>query len=414
MLNSLHFSLLVFHLSLLPAGRQVSLVPINSHQNTKNMLALSFNTRHSSLVPSLSLVPCPLSLFYLLVLLFASCTLQPDFKKGILSEEFIYDSAEFPSCHAATIAETPAGLVVAFFGGSYERNPNVCIYVSRKEKGKWTVPEKAADGIINDTLRYPTWNPVLFQVPGRELMLFYKVGRSPSTWRGMLIRSADHGKSWSKPDTLPEGIIGPVKNKPLLLNDGTLLCPSSTEADKWRIHVEFAKDEGRTWIRSSPIHNGEIYNAIQPTFLTHKGGKLQLLCRSRNSMILEAWSDDEGKTWSLLKESALPNNNSGIDAVSLADGTHLLVYNHVKTPINAPKGYRTPLNVAVSKDGKEWYAALVLEDSEIGQYSYPSVIQSADGMVHIVYTWRREKIKYVKIDPRWLYKEKIINEQWPD
>jgi predicted neuraminidase len=131
-------------------------------------------------------------------------------------------------------------------------------------------------------------------------------------------------------------------------------------------------------------------------------------------MILESWSADDGKTWSLLKESALPNNNSGIDAVTLADGTHLLVYNHVKTPINAPKGYRTPLNVAVSKDGKKWYAALVLEDSEIGQYSYPSVIQSADGLVHIVYTWRREKIKYVKVNPKKIKLKEIVNEKWPE
>ena len=116
-----------------------------------------------------------------------------------------------------------------------------------------------------------------------------------------------------------------------------------------------------------------------------------------------------------MRASALPNNNSGTDAVTLKDGRQLLVYNHVKPADSLPngKGARTPLNVAISKDGVTWYAALILEDSPISQYSYPSVIQSRDGMVHIVYTWRRERIKYVKIDPSKLKLKEIKNEQWP-
>jgi alpha-L-rhamnosidase len=148
-----------------------------------------------------------------------------------------------------------------------------------------------------------------------------------------------------------------------------------------------------------PINPDKKINAIQPSVLVHKDGKLQILCRSRNAAVVESWSSDNGKSWSPLAETTLPNNNSGTDAVTLQDGRQLIVYNHVKTPKGAPKGARTPLNVAVSQDGKQWSAALVLEDSPVSQYSYPSVIQSADGMVHIVYTWRRQRIKYVKIDP---------------
>jgi alpha-L-rhamnosidase len=113
--------------------------------------------------------------------------------------------------------------------------------------------------------------------------------------------------------------------------------------------------------------------------------------------------------------SALPNNNSGTDAVTLKDGRQLLVYNHVKPAADLPngKGARTPLNVAVSTDGKNWGAALILEDSPVSQYSYPSVIQSSDGKVHIVYTWRRERVKYVQIDPSKLELKPIVNEQWP-
>lgn len=346
--------------------------------------------------------------------LIISCNNTPTFKDGIVEEEFVYDTTSFPSCHAATIAETPNGLVTAFFGGTQERHPDVCIYISRKVSGNWTKPTEAANGIINDTLRYPTWNPVLYQIAGGDLLLFYKIGPSPSTWQGMLKRSKDSGQTWSDGDSLPTGYIGPVKNKPVLLEDGTLLCPSSTEGNGWSVHFELTRDWGKTWSNTEPINNTGIYNVIQPTILTYENGILQILCRSKNAVVAESWSKDNGKTWSLLQASGLPNNNSGLDAVTLEDGRQLIVYNHVKTPQGAKKGYRTPLNVAISDDGIHWNAALILEDSEISQYSYPSVIQSTDGMVHVVYTWRREKIKYVKIDPSKLNTKPIINEKWPE
>ena len=352
-------------------------------------------------------------LIILLLMIMAGCNRPVSYKDGIMMEEFIFEEAPFPSCHASTIAETPEGLVAAWFGGTRERHPDVGIWVSRKINSKWTPPVEVVNGVINDTLRYPCWNPVLYQIPDGDLMLFYKVGPSPSTWWGMMMKSDDHGKTWDIPQKLPEGYIGPVKNKPVLLDNGNLICPSSTEGDGWKVHFELTPDFGSTWETTGSINNIRIYNVIQPAVLKHPNGMLQMLCRSRNAVIGESWSNDNGQTWSLLQASGLPNNNSGIDAVTLDDGRHLLVYNHVKTPANAGKGYRTPLNVAVSKDGKNWSAALVLEDSEISQYSYPSVIQSSDGMVHVVYTWRREKIKYVKIDPDKLKLKRIINEKWP-
>ena len=350
----------------------------------------------------------------LLPMIIVSCGQPAAFKEGIISEEFIFEEVPFPSCHASTIAETPEGLVAAWFGGTRERHPDVGIWISRRVSEKWTKPEEVANGIINDTLRYPCWNPVLYQIPDGELLLFYKVGPKPSAWWGMMMKSGDHGKTWDMPQKLPEGYIGPVKNKPVLLDDGNLICPSSTEGDGWKVHFEVTPDFGSTWTTTGPINDGDIYNAIQPAILKHQNGMLQILCRTRNAVIAVSWSGDNGQTWSLLQASGLPNNNSGIDAVTLADGRHLVVYNHVKTPANAGKGYRTPLNVAISKDGKNWYAALVLEDSEISQYSYPSVIQSSDGMVHIVYTWRRERIKHVRIDPHKLKLKKIADEKWPD
>jgi len=340
---------------------------------------------------------------------------QKPWKKGIVVDEFIYEAAPFPQCHASTIAETPAGLVAAFFGGTRERNPDVEIYVSRRENNHWTTPVSVANGIINSNTRQPTWNPVLYQVPGGELLLFYKVGPSPATWKGWMKSSKDYGVSWSEARALPEGFIGPVKNKPVLLANGVMLSPSSKEGEGWKVHFEASSDFGATWTMIGPINDGKTTNAIQPSILHYKDGRLQILARSKERAILQSWSTDNGKTWSPLKPTELPNNNSGTDAVTLKDGRQLLVYNHVLPPdsVKNGKGARTPLNLAYSRDGKTWYAAAILEDSPISQYSYPSIIQGSDGMVHIVYTWRRERIKYVKIDPSKLEGKKIVNGKWP-
>jgi predicted neuraminidase len=114
---------------------------------------------------------------------------------------------------------------------------------------------------------------------------------------------------------------------------------------------------------------------------------MQLLCRSRQKRITECWSEDGGKTWSAMKATELPNPSSGIDAVTLRDGSHLLVYNPTT------RG-RSPLVVGLSADGRVWKTLVTLEQ-EPGEYSYPAIIQARDGKVHIVYTWKRKRIKHV-------------------
>lgn len=337
-----------------------------------------------------------------------------EFKAGIVTDEFIFKEADFPESHAATIAETPRGLIAAWFGGTKEGYKDVCIWTSRLINNQWTAPKKVADGVISDTLRYPCYNPVLYQVKGGELLLFYKIGPNVAGWKGYMIRSKDNGQTWSQREALPEGFLGPIKNKPVMIN-GKLICPSSTEKDGWKVHFEITGDLGKTWEKTDPINDGKITSAIQPSILTYTDGRMQVVCRSRNRTVNESWSSDGGKTWSPMKATSLPNNNSGTDAVTLKDGRQLIVYNNVKPAPDLPngKGARTPLNVAISKDGINWQAAAILEDSPVSQYSYPSVIQTADGMVHIVYTWRRERIKHIVIDPNKLELKPIINEQWP-
>lgn len=329
---------------------------------------------------------------------------------GYVSSEFIYEEAPFPSCHASTIVETPSGLVAAWFGGTHERNPDVGIWVSRLVDGKWTVPVEVANGVESPTVRYPTWNPVLFQPQDGPLLLFYKVGPEPKKWWGMLMTSDDDGLTWSAPRRLPEGILGPIKNKPVQLADGSLLCPSSTESndDGWRVHFERTSDLGKTWESTPPVNDGKEIRAIQPSVLLHADGRLQALGRTRRNGIFEIWSDDGGKTWGKMTLTDLPNPSSGTDAVTLADGRQLLVYNH-----NPEYKGRSPLNVAISGDGKTWQAALVLEDSPGDQYSYPAVIQTSDGLVHVTYTWKRLRIKHAVVDPSKLELRPMSGGHWP-
>jgi predicted neuraminidase len=325
----------------------------------------------------------------------------------IVRSEFIYQPGDvaFPSCHASTLIENRGGLTAAWFGGTAERNPDVGIWISHFNNGKWSVPIEVVNGIQHKDKRYPCWNPVLYNT-GKELLLFYKVGPTPSTWWGELITSDNDGKSWSKPCRLPEDIYGPIKNKPVILGTGELLCPSSTENDGWRVHMEFTKDNGLTWERT-PALNDKNIRAIQPTILFHAGGNIQMLCRSSNSFILSSLSNDNGHTWSELTPTSLPNPNSGIDAVTLKDGRHIVVYNHLT------RG-RNMLNVAVSRDGQAWEAAALLENEDKGtEFSYPAVIQTSDGLIHITYTWNRKQIKHVVIDADKISSIPFQSGEWP-
>jgi predicted neuraminidase len=323
---------------------------------------------------------------------------------GYVMGELIYplDDKPTPQCHASTIAETPTGLVAAWFGGTREKDPDVGIWVSRREGGKWTEPVEAAGGVQSADLRYPCWNPVLFQPKSGPLMLFYKVGPSPRAWWGMRMTSSDGGKTWSKPQRLGENdkighLIGPVKNKPIELAGGAILCPSSTEHDGWRVHFEITRDRGKTWEVIGPINDGKTFGAIQPSILRYGDGKMQVLCRSQQGVITQSWSDDGGKSWSEMTATSLPNPNAGIDAVTLTDGRQLLVYNHTTRGGGFPSG-RNMLNVAISKDGKDWRTILTLERHK-GEFSYPAVIQTSDGKVHITYTYLRQSVKHVVLDP---------------
>ena len=246
--------------------------------------------------------------------------------------------------------------------------------------------------------RKACWNPVIYQAPNGELQLYFKIGSNVADWTGWIIRSKDGGKTWSSREPLQKDYLGPVKNKPLL-NKGRLIAPTSIEKGGWRLYFEYSDDMGKTWKRSDFVDADKGVLAIQPAIMILNDGRLAAVARTRSEHVGITYSADNGETWSKLKLIDTPNNNSGLDAVTLKDGRHVMICNDKPIPpgIKNGKGVRTPLSLLISDDGENWKHWITLEDSPISQYSYPSIIQTSDGNIHCIYTWRRQRIKHVEI-----------------
>jgi len=288
-------------------------------------------------------------------------------------------------CHGATLVEVDGGILVAWFGGSTEGAADTAIWAAHHSTKGWSAPRMAVRGGPA-----ACWNPVLVRTAAKRLLLFYKVGPSPTAWRGMVTSSPDDGATWAVERPLPDGVTGPARSKPLVLTNGDLLSPSSTEHDGWQVHVERSEDDGQSW-QMCAIAGSPQVAAIQPCLLDHGGGRLQMLCRTRQGRVATGWSTDDGRTWSRLCLSALANPNAGFDALSLADGRHLLVRNSVASG-------RTPLTVAVSRDGVAWHTVLALAEG-LGEFAYPAAIQTTDGLVHVVWSENKVRIRHATLDP---------------
>ena len=312
--------------------------------------------------------------------------------------QFIFTSAPFPSCHASTIVELRNGdLLVAWFGGTAEGKPDVAIWGARRTGGRWSAPAQ----LVREP-ETPTWNPVLFYARDGRLWLYYKFGTSPGSWSAGRLSSRDEGLTWTAPEHLPAGLYGPIRAKPLVLADRTILSGTSVESyASWACWIERSTDNAKTWTRIGPIaagpglataaqKPGAAYGIIQPSLIDLGGKHIRLYARSTPAIgrICQSDSYDNGLTWSEVKATVLPNPNSGIDAVRLRDGRLVMIYNPVTSG-------RMPLELAVSRDGESWKTFHRLE-TDPGEYSYPAMIQAANGDLLITYTWRRQKIRFVR------------------
>lgn len=311
---------------------------------------------------------------------------------------FIFNTAPFKSCHASTIVQLGNGkLMAAWFGGTSEGSPDVCIWTSVQTKDGWTKPAKTADGMEENGKQYACWNPVLFKTKDGTLYLHYKVGPNPREWWAMYKTSVNDGNTWSVAKPLPAGFLGPIKDKPLQLENGDILYPSSVEStdeQHWTIHLEQSDPKLEHWQKIEL--DCDTFQAIQPTLLTYPQNKLQLLARTKQNVIAQSWSDDGGRTWSRLARTTLPNPNSGIDAATVNNHLQLLVYN----PLNAGKDWwegRSTLKLAMSTDGETWKDIYTFEDQPTGEFSYPAIIADNKGSIYITYTYNRVKIKFVQL-----------------
>ncbi len=311
--------------------------------------------------------------------------------------DFVFeDDRPFAQCHASTVVQAPNGdLLCAWFGGTEESDPDVAIWRARFSQGAWSKPERAAK--VNETAH---WNPVLFRDQEGVVYLFFKVGPDTDYWQTYWMRSEDSGATWSAPVELvagDRGGRGPVKNKPVILSDGAWLAPASIEYEGWQPFADRSADRGVTWERSASFVIDKTEKllrgpgAIQPTFWESPPGKVHALLRSGWGRIWRADSEDHGKTWSPVRATELPNNNSGLDVLLLEDGRLLLVYN----PVGMNWGPRTPLTLAVSTNNGDAFenVAHLEDDPDLDtEYSYPAIVRTDKG-VAISYTWNRRRVR---------------------
>jgi predicted neuraminidase len=313
---------------------------------------------------------------------------------GAQTAEFLADPMPTPSCHAGTIIELrPGELMAAWFGGTAEGKPDVAIWCARRVDGKWQPPA--------ELVREPNiaaYNPVFFRSADSLLWFYYKFGPKPDNWTAGRMFSRDNGRTWSPREHLPAGLYGPIRAKPLVLPNGHIVSGSSVESyGSWAAWIERSTDNGKTWTRHGPItvpapadlKPGQAHGIIQPVVVSMGGRRLRLFARSTRTVgrVVVADSSDEGITWTQGRAIDLPNPNAGIDVVKLKDGRLVMIYNHTASG-------RSPLNLAVSRDGERWTQFHALE-TEPGEYSYPAMVQGSDGSLHIAYTWRRTRMKYV-------------------
>ena len=315
---------------------------------------------------------------------------------ALIARDFIFDDDRpFRECHASTLIRLDNGdFLTAWFGGTREKDPDVGIWLSKGKPGRWSVPQQVAK--IRDDAH---WNPVLFCNEKGAVYLYFKVGKEIPSWETWVTVSPDGGVTWSEPVELVKGDTGgrgPVRNKPIILSDGSWLAGASHEDRDWNVFIDRSEDSGRSW-QATPYltldrsqFNGK--GVIQPTLWESTPGIIHMLVRSTNGMIYRSDSQDYGKTWCNLYATSMPNNNSGIDLVKFADGTLALVYN----PASGNWASRASLNIAISYDnGITWPKQIVLEDdaNERTEYSYPAIITYGN-RIALTYTWRRQRIVF--------------------
>lgn len=316
-----------------------------------------------------------------------------------------------PYKHPACLEELSNGdLYLVYYGGEGEYADDTAVFGSRLKKGssEWTSPV----AIARDPLR-SAGNGVIWEAPNGWVWMFYVVRFGP-TWADSRIQakvSRDLGETWSDPTVISfeRGLM--VRNRPIVLADGTYLLPAYEEVGEDKEAV--GKDSKSTCFRFDPKSPNDGWSRlgsvssdkgnIQPAIVELEPSHLLAYCRrgggygpESSGFIVASESKDGGKTWSRGMDTAFPNPNSAVDMMKLRNGHLMLIYNH-------HPNVRTPLSVAVSTDGgKTWPHRRDLA-TEYNAYAYPIFFQAKDGRVHAIYTSdQRKVINHVIFDEDWV------------
>lgn len=327
---------------------------------------------------------------------------------------------EYPSLHAASVCKLPGGdVLVACYAGEKEGSKDSVILGNRynSKTSSW----ESQDVWVNVQGKAVA-NPRLFLSPSQSevwLLVGINYGRwcSGDTYL-FLKRSSDGGETWTDLELLIErpGILG--RNLPFQ-DDELLLIPAEYESS-WTPVFLRSEDGGKSWKLKGDFDKGTNH-LIQPAVVELSSGNLLAYLRSQEGYIFQTISKDRGKHWSTPESTTLPNNNSGIDLVSLENKKLLLAYNPTgiqkdldklsqKWPSDMPKdfdhwGPRTPLRIAISHNaGQEWRYKIDVEEGP-GEYSYPTIIKGKDKL-HLVYTYNRKSIKYISFTEEVVYSGK--------
>ena len=324
-------------------------------------------------------------------------------------KEYVCSHLPTVNCHASTVLPLDNGkVIVAWFGGSKEGNPDVNIWYAIRQKGEFSKPKEVS---VSQSL--PHWNPVLSKLPDGRIALYFKVGKKIKKWKTYVCYSSDEFETVSEPVELIKGDRsggrGPVKNKCLTVTSNRIIAPASSEKHGWKCFVDISDNNGRTWKRSKYIKtetafpifnkdNGFSSNKtkmIQPTLWESEPGNVHMFTRTASGKIYRSDSADYGDTWCQAYPTNLPNNNSGIDIVKTDNGRLFLVSN----PVSENWGERSPLTIQISNDnGKTFSHYLTLEEEKKGsEFSYPAITYKS-GKLFITYTWERLNIAYCEIE----------------
>lgn len=295
-----------------------------------------------------------------------------------------------PSSHCATLTELADGsLLAAWYSGAREKATDVSIMGSRYQDGRWSEP-----WVLHDTPGLSDGNPTLYTLPDGTVRMFFVTiqGEGWDTARAYTRRSIDAGRTWTAPERFGDRDGLMFRSRPLRLSSGRLILPAYDEVT-WEGLPFLSDDEGRTWRETSRM--AAPGGCIQPAIVELDDGSLLSYLRTgrRDGWVWQSRSGDGGESWSPCEPTPLPNPNAGLDLIRLADGCLLLAYNPVHHG-------RSRLALAVSADlGASW-RSIGIEAAPEREFSYPQLLQSRDGLCHLLYTYRRESIKHLIIDPK--------------